>query len=396
MSLPSVKIRFRNGQLGSVEQLDDSVTGLVCSATAVSGKFSLGKSYLITKYDDLESLGVSSTNNARLEKSVREFYDEAPTGTKLWIYGVANTVTMEDICDKTKDKAITLLKDADGAIRTLIIAKDDASSYTPTMQGSIDKDVVSAMTKAQGLAEEMTETLKAPLFVILEGRHYNGTASSLGDLTKGSYNRVSVLIGDTVASSKGACVGLLAGRIAAIPVQRSVARVKTGTINASELYIGAALAGQSEAEIISDLGYIVPRTFVGKAGYYWSDDKIATSSNDDYALIPRRRVIDKAYRVAYTTMLNTVGDEIAVTAEGKIPSAIVKSIQQEVESAIENTMTVNGNLATDAEDPNDNGVKCFIDTDQNIVQTGYLDVNLAVRPYGYAKYININLGFQTV
>lgn len=395
MSLPSVKIRFRNGQLGSVAPMDDSVTGLVCSATAVAGKFTLGTSYLITKYDDIEDLGIAKANNARLEKAVREFYDEAPAGTKLWIYGVANSVSMADICDKTKGNAITLLRDANGAIRTLIVAKDDAASYTPTMQGGIDKDVVTAMTKAQALAEEMTEIWKAPFFILLEGRHYNGTASSLGDLTTGTYNRVSVVIGDTVASSKGACVGLLAGRIAAIPVQRSIARVKTGPINASEMYIGPSLTDLGAAEVISDLGYIVPRTFVGKAGYYWSDDKIATSQTDDYALIPRRRVIDKAYRVAYMTMLNSIGEEIAITEDGKIPSSICKSIQQEVESAIENTMTVNGNLATD-DDKNDNGVKCYIDDEQNIVKTGCLTVNLAVRPYGYAKYINVNLGFQTI
>lgn len=395
MSLPRVSIRFKNGQLGAVEQLDDAVTGLVASAAAVSDTFALGSAYLITRYDDLSSLGVDKTNNARLEKAVREFYDEAPTGTKLWIMGVAKSVSVTDICDKTEPYAMSLVRAANGAIRTLIVAKDDEDLYTPTMQGSLDDDLYDAMVKAQGLADESTGTLQAPLLVLLEGRHYNGTPSGLIDLTTDDKNRVAVVVGDTAASSKGACVGLIAGRIAAIPVQRSVARVKSGSIKATDLYLGALTADQGKPDVISDLGYITPRTFVGKSGYFWSDDKIATAPTDDYALIPRRRVIDKAYRVAYITMVNTIGEEIPITSEGKIPASICKSLQQELENAIENTMTVNGNLATDETDPNDTGVKCYIDPDQNIVQTSILEVSLSVRPYGYAKYIDINLGFQT-
>lgn len=405
--LPYVKIDFANGAIGASEPMDDGVTGLVCTAAAVTqtvnGKtenvFALNTPYLITKLDELVSKGITSDSsdaNATLYKAVKEFYDEAPDGSKLWIMGVADTVTIADIVDKTKDNAKKLLVAANGTIRTLAVKIKDKSAYTPTVTTGIDGAVRTAITNAQSLAEWATATLFAPVMVLLEGRHYTGNAETLvsNPINTGNSNRVGVVIGDTVADSKGAAVGLLAGRIASIPVQRSVARVRTGSIVATTMYIGGVAAELGNPETINDCGFICPRTFVGKGGYFWSDDKLAAEASDDYSLIPRRRVADKAYRITYSTLINEVAEEISVTDEGKISAPVVKAIQTAVESAIVNNMTSRGNLGNDPSDPNDMGVECYINPDQNIVATSRLDVQLRIKPHGYSKYINVSLGFK--
>ena len=405
--LPNVKIDFANGVIGASEPMDDGVTGIVCTAVAVThtvdGKqettFALNTPYLITKLDELVKKGVTSDNadaNAILYKAVKEFYDEAPDGSKLWIMGVADTVTLADIVDKTKDNAKKLLIAANGTIRTLAVKIKDKSAYTPTVTTGIDGTVRTAITNAQALAEWATETLFAPVMVLLEGRHYTGNAETLvsNPVNTGNNNRVGVVIGDTVADSKGAAVGLLAGRIASIPVQRSVARVRTGSIVATTMYIGGVAAELGNPGTINDCGFICPRTFVGKAGYYWSDDKLAAEASDDYSLIPRRRVADKAYRITYSTLINEVAEEISVTDDGKISAPVVKAIQTAVESAIVNNMTSRGNLGNDPSDPNDMGVECYINPDQNIVATSRLDVQLRIKPHGYSKYIEVSLGFK--
>ena len=405
--LPNVKIDFANGAIGASEPMDDGVTGLVCTAVAVTqtvnGKtenvFALNTPYLITKLDELVSKGItsdSSDSNATLYKAVKEFYDEAPDGSKLWIMGVADTVTIADIVDKAKDNAKKLLVAANGTIRTLAVKIKDKSAYTPTVTTGIDGTVRTAITNAQALAEWATETLFAPVMVLLEGRHYTGNAETLvsNPVNTGNNNRVGVVIGDTVADSKGAAVGLLAGRIASIPVQRSVARVRTGSIVATTMYIGGVAAELGNPETINDCGFICPRTFVGKGGYFWSDDKLAAEASDDYSLIPRRRVADKAYRITYTTLINEVAEEISVTDDGKISAPVVKAIQTAVESAIVNNMTSRGNLGNDPSDPNDMGVECYINPDQNIVATSRLDVQVRIKPHGYSKYINVSLGFK--
>ena len=405
--LPYVKIDFANGAIGASEPMDDGVTGLVCTAAAVTqtvnGKtenvFALNTPYLITKLDELVSKGITSDSsdaNATLYKAVKEFYDEAPDGSKLWIMGVADTVTLADIVDKTKDNAKKLLIAANGTIRTLAVKIKDKSGYTPTVTTGIDGTVRTAITNAQSLAEWATETLFAPVMILLEGRHYTGNAETLvsNPINTGNDNRVGVVIGDTVADSKGAAVGLLAGRIASIPVQRSIARVRTGSITATMMYIGSVAAELGNPATINDCGFICPRTFVGKAGYYWSDDKLAAEASDDYSLIPRRRVADKAYRITYSTLINEVAEEISVTDDGKISAPVVKAIQTAVESTIVNNMTSRGNLGNDPSDPNDMGVECYINPDQNIVATSRLDVQLRIKPHGYSKYIEVSLGFK--
>lgn len=405
--LPYVKIDFANGAIGAGEPMDDGVAGLICTAVAVTqtvdggtdNVFALNTPYLITKLDDLVKKGVTSESsdaNATLYKAVKEFYDEAPEGSKLWIMGVADTVTIADMVDKTKDNAKKLLVAANGTIRILAVKVKDKSGYTPTTTTGIDGTVRTAIINAQGLAEWATESMFAPVTVLLEGRHYTGKAETLvsNPVNTGNNNRVAVLIGDTIKDSKGAAVGLLAGRIASIPVQRSIARVRTGSVNAVEMFIGGVAAELGNPETISDCGFICPRTFVGKAGYYWSDDKLAAEASDDYSLIPRRRVADKAYRIAYTTLVNEIAEEISVTDDGKISAPVVKAIQTAVESAIVNNMTSRGNLGNDPSNPNDMGVECYINTDQNIIATSRLDVQVRIKPHGYSKYINVSLGFK--
>ena len=393
--LPRVKIYFENGLLGSTSPSSDGVTGLIATGVTVSTTFVLGTSHLITSIAGLVPLGITSANNPTIYKAVTEFYTEAAEGTKLWIYGVADTVTLTQMLDVEGVHGKALINAANGAINILMVSKKDATGYTATITDGLDADVYAAITKAQALGEWATESKYAPFFTIIPGRHYSGTASDLADLSERSDNRVQVFIGDSISGSSDASVGLIAGRYANNSVQRSAARVKSGAIGVDTLYIGATTPEQGDADLIHDAGFVTFRNFVGKSGYYFTDDKLATDTTDDYALVPRRRVIDKAYRIGYQTLVNELGDEIPVTNDGYIPAATVKSIQNAVETAIENNMTANGELGNDPTDPQDTGVECYIDYAQNVVSTSSFKVKLRVKPFGYPKYIDLYLGFKT-
>jgi ligA len=58
-------------------------------------------------------------------------------------------------------------------------------------------------------------------------------------------------------------------------------------------------------------------------------------------------------------------------------------------------MTAQGNLGNDQSDSSDTGVECKIDYDQNILATSQVKIGLRVKPNGYAKYIDVELGFKT-
>lgn len=394
--LSQVKISFVNGQLGATTPSDDGVVGCIVSGTAVTDKFALGTAYLITKLSELAALGITSDVadvNKHIYNGVKLFYDEAPEGSKLWLYGVATSVTMAQMFDKTLAHAPALINAANGTINLLGCIKAYAGGYTPTILDGLDTDVYSAMTAAQALGVWATDSKYAPLATVIPGNHYSGTASSLRQLTESANNRVAIVIGAATSGSTSQDAMLLLGRYAAKPVQRSAARTKDGPIASEYMYIGSAKPENAQADVINDKGFICPRNFIGKAQYYWNADSLATATTDDYALMQRRRVIDKAYRIAYITAVNELNDDYDVTDEGYMDPSVIKVIENTISSAIINNMTANGNLGVNPNNTSDRGVKVFIEPKQKITTNSTFDVNIGVKPRGYSKYINIKLGF---
>lgn len=393
MILPRVKIQFLNGQLGTVGESADGLLALICGAAAVAGTFVLNTAYSITSMDDLAELGVTATNNAALYKQVSEFYDEAGTGTKLVLYPVNPSTTLTNMCDYTRTDAgyaRDLITKQNGNLRGIGIANVNTGASGTSING-IDPDVFTAMPKAQQLSELATTELYAPLFFILEGRNFD-PSKELKDMTKEKYDRVGIAIGDTVASSKGATIGTWLGRIAKSPVQRNIGRVKDGSLAPLEMYVGSKKIDESESTIkaIYEKGYLVPRKYVGRSGYFFADDNLACDPTGDYAHIAHRRVIDKAYRLAYDIMLDMLLDELEVNDDGTLQVGIVKSWQQTVENGINKKMTANGELCANSDGE---GCQCYIDEKQNVLSTSKVLVTLKVRPYGYARYVDVNLGF---
>ena len=391
--LPRVKIQFLNGLLGTVGESADGLLALICGASAVANKLALNSIYEVRSMDDLAELGVTEQNNAVLYKQVSEFYDEAGSGVKLILYPMAPATTATFICDYTKTAegyARDLITRMNGALRGIGVAGVNSNSSAASTNG-LDPDVFTALPKAQQLAEWATTELYAPLFFAIEGRAYDAS-KELKNLSAEENNRCLVAIGDTVTNSTGAAIGTLLGRIASIPVQRNIGRVKDGSLFPLEMYVGAKKVEESNSVIASifDKGYIVPRKHVGRSGYFYADDPMACDPTDDYAHLANRRVIDKAYRIAYDTMLNELLDEIDLNEDGTMQHAVIKSWQQTLENAINRQMTANGELsATDGE-----GCQVYINEKQNVVSTSKIELTLKVRPHGYARYIDVNLGFQ--
>ena len=387
--LPRIKIQFLNGQLGTVGESPDGLFALVCGAAAVTKKLELGKAYTLHTFDELDALGVTAENNPRLYKHVQDFYTEAEEGTKLIIFPVDKTKTFTELCDKDTGVIKELITAENGALRGIFVAGDGREATITT--NGLDNDLFTALSKAQQLAEWATTSLYAPIFIILEGRGYKDGA--VKDLHKEAYNRVGVLIGDTVKASEGAAVGLMAGRLATLPVQRNIARVKNGALKSVAMFIGEKPV-EENASTVSDLydaGYITPRKYVGKAGYFFTDDRLACEQTDDYAHITARRTIDKAYRIAYAALLELMMDELSVNDYGTLQHGIIMAWQQMMENAVNRAMTAAGELSADTDGT---GCKAYVDPTQNVLSTSKIELTLKVRPFGYARYVDVKLGFQ--
>lgn len=393
MAKPNVNIVFENGNLGVVATSPDGVCAIVASAIA-NGTFALNTVYTVFSLQEAVTLGIiGGTSNYELHKTIKEFYDEAGTGTELWIYGVAKTRTLDQL---VSDSA-ALLTASDRRIRFVIL------KFAPTVAATIAAGIITGfpatLAAAQALAVNYTETKIHPVIFIIEGYGYTGVPADLVGFSLTTYNRVAVMIGDTekrtgTNASKGAAVGVLGGRLAKNQVQVNVGRVKDGALKPLQFYILDTPVEQVNIDTLYDKGFITTRTHVGKSGYYFVDDQLACTVADDYHYITRRRVIDKAFVLANATLTNFILDTVPLGVDGKISPTYAKVLETEIERVISQEMTAKGELSGDVTIKGDTGVKALIDLEERIAVTSSLKGSIRVKPHGYSRFLTFGIGFN--
>jgi Protein of unknown function (DUF2586) len=385
MALPKIDIALSNGNLGQVTPIQTSV-GLVLQGVSEG---ILNKPFSITALREVEALGIlpsyDAANGVRCHKHISDFYSVAPVSTRLWVVIIPQTVTMAQMPSNVAVN--TMLSMAKGTISVLAFTRSPVALYVPVVNG-MNSEVMLGVAAAHALTVSEASNYR-PLRCVIESRDvdYLNLLSNLPDLTTYNYNGVSVLAGDNLPNSKGAAVGLLLGRIAAIPVQRNIGRVLDGAITQAAYFDAenTPLTKASVSAVFHDKGYITFRYHVGRGGYYFTDDPTATLKTDDYNAIALCRTIDKVRRIVYDSYLNYLLDEIEVDTTGMIRADIAKSWQAAAERSINELMTVNGEIS---------GVTAFVDANQNILATKKIQIKVKVLPVGYAKNIEILLGFD--
>ncbi|AUS06479.1 DUF2586 family protein [Pseudotamlana carrageenivorans] len=386
MGLPKITFNIASEGLNRLADAVEKIPGLVITGNTVATKVTIGESYQIFSLKDAETLGIEATGvNDFAHKHIAAFYNEAATGTPLWIMLVSDATTMEEMADVNEDLAKKLINDAKGAIRVLGIIRKSTGSETVTE--GLDDDVKLAAVKGQALAEYF-EAKYMPFRFILSGNKFDGVPANLFDYQTVSHNKGHILIANTDASAE-ASVGLELGRYASIPTQRSGARVKDGPIEPLAAYFtnGEAVESLADAwDTIHDKGYTFMRTFAGRSGYYLTDDRTLTDVSDDFSALARGFVMDEALLIAYDALVDELSDEVPITAAGAIHPAIIKAWQNKVSAQLEGLMVAEGKLSN---------VAVFIDENQNVLENDKLVVGIQLQPVGYAKFIEVNIGFTT-
>ena len=389
MNYPGVYIEIENGKLGVVPTSDDGIVGMIVSGVDDS-TVPFNEPKQIFSLKEAEDLGINEAydidNSVIVYKQIKDFYTVAGNGAELWILIVAQTVLMADYVDNTKTHAPALLDAANGKIRVLAISRVPDVTYTATITHGIDDDVWNAMANAQVLADAYSTKIK-PLRVIIGAREWSGVPADLQDLNELANNRVGISLVGNALVSKEANIGYVLGRISAIPVQRNIGRVKDGAVVDINAYLtdGTSVDDlELQIQAVHAKGYITFRKYVNRGGYYFVDDPMATADTDDYKSLARGRVIDKAFVLTYNTYVEDVNDEVIINPDGTMSVAKVKSLQAKIENIINQSMTAKNEISS---------MTCTIDPTQNILSTNQLIIELSILPVGYAKEINVKLGF---
>lgn len=400
MSLPKTTVTLGNNTLGRIGATEDGTSALILSGIAVSGKFALGDVLgPIVQLKDAEALGIDeaydTANSTIAWKHVKDFYAEAPAGTKLYLMVVAMTQTLTTTATGATANGVTkLIETAAGNIKLLGLTFTPSGSYTPTFTDQLEADLWTALPAL--LATWNTQFgYKRPFRALVEGRNFQGTLASLKNL-KDAASSPNVNVAGVVISndydygsgsgvqSKYASVGAALGRAAASKVNRNIGRVKSGqvlSIATAGISNGTKMSAVSSAqqESLDSFGYIFLRTHTGKSGYFWNDDHMACVATDDYAQLSLGRAIDKAVRIVHLVNTEEILDEIAVDpSTGKMDVAAVKHYQVILENALNAQMTANQEVS---------GVSVYVDPDQNVVSTSKLSEVVKIVPTATGREI---------
>ncbi|MFE3849085.1 DUF2586 family protein [Flavobacterium sp. LB3P45] len=394
MSRPKVNIGFENGNLGVVATSPDGISVIVASATA-NGSFALDTPYTVFSLKEAETLGIiAGIANYELHKTIKEFYAEAGEGTELWIYGVAKTLTLDELIAESE----AVLMASNRRIR-FVICKYAPSVAEVVVAAGIRTGLPATLAAAQAIADDFTENKIHPVIFIIEGYNYTGIAQDLIGFGITTYNRVAVMIGDTetrtgATASKGAAVGVLGGRLAKNQVHVNAGRVKDGALKALQFFILDTPVEQVNIDALYDKGFITTCTHVGKSGYYIVDDHLACTVEDDYHFITRRRVIDKAFVLANSTLTNYILDDFNLVDGGKLSPIDARTIEAAIERTIAQEMSVKGELSIDVTKANDTGVKVLVDITNNVASTGIIKGKISVKPKGYGRFLEFTIGYN--
>jgi hypothetical protein len=388
----SVNITLANGQLGGTLHTNDGITGLVLTGITESGGYTAATPILVTSLTDVTNAGITIAHNPFAIKQLKEFYNQAGTGAELYLMLVPPTMTVAQMADNTNANGVKKLLDhASGKIKVLGLLSDDAAITAAggiiTVTNGLNADVYTAASNMKVTGEAFFDAEK-PFRAIIGGTSYSGVAADLTDETSGTTNnRTAILIGDTVSGSS-ACIGLLLGVISSIPVQRKISRVRSGALTNIAAYVATSTVeatGAGALSVNAGKGFITFITYPNVSGYFFSGDPMLTATTDDYGMLARGRVIDKAHMLAYTTFVQEVDDEVPVNPDGTLDAGFCKWLSQQIVNQVNNTMTANKEISA---------VSCFIDPLQNILSTNQLNVVLKITPVGYATQIEISLGFE--
>ena len=388
-----INVTEANGQLGGTLNINSQVFGL-CLTGVTASPYTAGTPILVTSLADVVAAGIVAATNAFAYRQLQEFYNEAPVGTQLYVMLVPATVTAATMWDKTVSTTqVKLLNFANGKIKVLFGMTDDKAVHTAggtiTITNGLNADCYTGAANAKAL-EVVYRAAGKPFRAVIGATSYSGTASALTDETSGtSNNKCAILLGDSQvydATYPVSCIGLLAGKLASCNVQEKVSKVELGALSIAAAYLAGSTveAAGGDAATIAGKGFITFTTYPTKSGYFFSGDPMMTATTDDYNILARCRVIDKAHVIALDTLTNEVDSDVPTIAGGLIDPGYATWLQNRVINAV----------STNMPSSEISGVDCFIDLTQNVISNPTLNVVLKIRPKGYLTDIEVKLGFE--
>lgn len=375
-----------SGGLGKVTASSDGKAGMVFLGSTTVGGAQLDTVYKLLSVADAEALLLTSARDLAEKEliwnDISDFFRANPNGELNII--IKDKAATTPYASGITAGIPTLLNATNGDIKIVGVRFNG----TTTTEALTTAAIAAAQAQATAAA-----TANRPISIVIDGR-----AMPVGTNVRAlNAPDVSVVLGQnlTVANldalfNNATVVGLVLGVLSKIPVNQNIGWVEANNMFGGTLSV-AGLSGTSIANQATNLataeasGYIVLKTYAGKAGLYFNDDPTCANSTSDYSEIGLNRTINKAIRNVRLALLPSVNSPIAVDpSTGQLQPQVCKSFEMTARRSLDE-MTNNEEVS---------GVTVEVNPEQNILSTSQLVVGLAIVPTGTARTIKVNIGFS--
>ncbi|SNB26507.1 conserved hypothetical protein [Flavobacterium psychrophilum] len=372
---PKVSVNVASGNLLRQIQVIDGVAGIVGTAYV-----KIGVIETIYSYDDAVAKGYTVIDEPFLNAQIKQFYEELGGNQELWILGVEDTMTLESMVNSTNANGLKkLLTISQGRVNVVYVCRKPAGSYTMPA-GFLDKDVENAIIGSKTICQYQ-QSINRPIRILIEGRVKDATVNPYYKPNTASNTYVGVVLGSNL--NNGSASGALAlARACKYGAHIKLGNGQNGALSLTQAYIGNKTLEEFdpiELDNFSNAGYIVMHHREGMAGYYFGVDNMAGA--DDFRILVHGRLIDKAQRIATATTTPFLETSVRVNADGTINSTDAVYMEDLVKAQIRAKM---GDQIS--------GVDVIIPTNQDIINTNTMGMQVKIQPFGYLTWFIITLG----
>jgi hypothetical protein len=242
--------------------------------------------------------------------------------------------------------------------------------------------------------------------IALYGADISGTAdiSTLADLSTLTANYCTAVISQDggaigaqlyYSTAKSVTtLGAALGAVARAKVSHSIAWIAQFNIsNGTECDVLAFANGvlfshssitDSLLSLLQDERYLFLRKFVGIAGSYFNENPTSVALSSDYAYITDNRTMQKATRGIYASVLPALNSPITLNSNGTLSDEAVAYFEGLAEGPLFE-MVRNGELS---------GFNVTVNTQQNVLTTGILVINVTLVQIATGRNIVVNIGYN--
>lgn len=376
---PKVSVNVASGNLLRQIQIIDGVAGIVGTAIV-----KIGLIQTVYSYEDALTKGYTVMDEPFLNAQIKQFYEELGGNQELWILGVEDTMTLEDMVKITNPNGLKkLLTFAQGRVTVIYICRKPGDVYT-MCDGFLDKDVENAVLGSKAICQYQ-QSINRPIRILIEGRVNDVNANPYYKPNTANNTYVGVVLGSNL--NNGSAAGVLAlARACKYGAHVKLGNGQNGALSLIQAWIGEKTLEEFdpiELNNFSDAGYIVMHHREGAAGYYFGVDNMAGS--DDFHILVHGRLIDKAQRIATATTTPFLETSIRVHSTGNINQTDAIYLECLIKAQIRAKMS-----------DQISNVDCIIPTDQDIINTSTLGMQVQIQPLGYTTWVTITLGLTKI